>query len=94
MHEYSEYGINGFYTADSPLQRQAFQAEDELNVGPLEFAAELYDSCLGFLQTSPVGVMSLRHFLYLSFLTLSKLPDFINNLTVTTSRKQSDTLSY
>lgn len=72
----------------------AFKAEDELSVGPLEFAAGLYDSCLGFLQTLPVGVMSLRHFLYLSFLTLSKHPDFINNLTVTNSQKQSDTLSY
>lgn len=94
MHEYSAHGTNGFYTADYPLQMQAFQAEDELNVGPLESAAELYDSYLGFLQTLPVGVMSFRHFLYLSSLTLSKCPDFTNNLTVTNSQKQSDTISY
>lgn len=94
MHEFSEYDINGFHTADSPLQMQAFQAEDELSMGPLEFAAELYDSCLGFLQTLPVGVMPLRHFLYLSVLTLSKCLDFTNNLVVTNSWKQSDTVSY
>lgn len=94
MHEYSEYGINGFYTADSLLQMQAFQAEGELSVGPLEFADELCDSCLCFLQTLPVGVMFLRHFLYLSFLTLSKCPDFTNNLVVINSGKQSDTISY
>lgn len=94
MHEFSEYGINGFHTADSPLQMQAFQAEDELSMGPLELAAELYDSCLGFLQTLSVGVMSLRRFLYLYVLTLSKCPDFTNNPVVTNSQKQSDAVSY
>lgn len=50
-----------------------------LNVGALEFAAELYDSRFSSLQILPAGVMSLRHFLFfsLSFLTLSKCPDFI-----------------